>query len=117
VVRGEWDRITGAVPEQPDINCYIVSRMDGKAVYLLRRLFKAYLNRPLQLPDYLLLRFARSQRIRFLRDLPLNRIDEETGRYLNNPAFYRAVCDFVAGMTDKFVFDEYDKLYVPGEQI
>lgn len=99
------------------INCYNVSRMDGKAVYLMRRLFKAYLNRPLQLPDYLLLRFAKTQNIRFLRDLPLNRIEEETGRYLNNPAFYRTVCDFVAGMTDKFVFDEYEKLYMPGEQI
>ncbi len=99
------------------INCYNVSRMDGKAVYLIRRLFKAYLNRPLQLPDYVLLRYARSQRIRFLRDLPLNRIDEETDGYLNNPAFYRTVCDFVAGMTDRFIFDEYEKLYVPGEQI
>ncbi len=99
------------------INCYSVSRMDGKAVYLLRRLFKAYLNRPLQLPDYVLLRFSKFQKTRYLRDLPLNRIEEETGNYLTNPAFYRTVCDFVAGMTDRFVFDEYEKLYVPGEQI
>jgi dGTPase len=99
------------------INCYNVSRMDGKAVYLLRRLFKAYLNRPLQLPDYVLLGYAKRQKVTYLRDLPINRIEPETAGYLNQPAFYRTVCDFVAGMTDKFVFDEYEKLYVPGERV
>jgi dGTPase len=91
--------------------------MDGKSVFLMRKLFKAYLNRPLQLPDYVLLGFAKRQKIRFMRDLPLDRTDEEKARYLVNPAFYRTVCDFVAGMTDKFVFDEYEKLYTPGEQV
>jgi len=99
------------------INCYNVSRMDGKAVFLMRKLFKAYLNRPLQLPDYVLLGFAKRQKIRFMRDLTLDSTDEEKARYLVNPAFYRTVCDFVAGMTDKFVFDEYEKLYTPGEQV
>jgi dGTPase len=99
------------------INCYNVSRMDGKAVYLLRRLFKAYLNRPLQLPDYVLLGYAKRQNVTFLRDLPISRIEPETAGYLTRPPFYRTVCDFVAGMTDKFVFDEYEKLYVPGERV
>ncbi len=99
------------------INCYNVSRMDGKAVYLLRRLAKAYLNRPLQLPDYVLLGFAKRQKITYLRDLPLSRIEPETATYLTQPAIYRTVCDFIAGMTDKFVFDEYEKLYVPGERV
>ncbi len=99
------------------INCYNVSRMDGKAVFLMRKLFKAYLNRPLQLPDYVLLSFAKRHKIRFMRDLPLEKVEEEKARYLTNPAFYRTVCDFVAGMTDKFVFDEYEKLYTPGEQV
>jgi len=99
------------------INCYNVSRMDGKSVFLIRKLFKAYLNRPLQLPDYVLLGFAKRHRIKYLRDFPFDAIDEEGMRYRTDPAFYRAVCDFIAGMTDKFVFDEYEKLYIPGERV
>jgi dGTPase len=99
------------------INCYNVSRMDGKSVFLMRKLFKAYLNRPLQLPDYVLLGYAKREKIRFMRDLPLEKIEEEGARYRTDPTFYRTVCDFVAGMTDKFVFDEYTKLYTPGEQV
>ncbi|MFC1629164.1 hypothetical protein ACFL3H_08645, partial [Gemmatimonadota bacterium] len=99
------------------INCYSVSRMDGKSVFLIRKLFKAYLNRPLQLPDYVLLGFAKRHRVKYLRDFPLDAIEEEGVRYRTNPAFYRAVCDFIAGMTDKFVFDEYEKLYIPGERV
>lgn len=99
------------------INCYSVSRMDGKSTFLIRKLFKAYLNRPLQLPDYVLLGFAKRHRIKYLRDFPLDAIDAEGVRYRTDPAFYRSVCDFIAGMTDKFVFDEYEKLYIPGERV
>ena len=99
------------------INCYNVSRMDGKSEYLMRRLFKAYINRPLQLPDYVLLGFAKRQKIKYMRDLPLDAIPEEAARYRTSVAFYRTLCDFVAGMTDKFVFDEYEKLYIPGERV
>jgi len=52
------------------------------------------------------------------QDAPaLDAISEEGMRYRTDPAFYRAVCDFIAGMTDKFVFDEYEKLYIPGERV
>ena len=115
-LKGEYKQLHRFVYDNI-INCYSVSRMDGKAIFLMRKLFKAYLNRPLQLPDYVLLGFARRQKIRFMRDLSLSRIDEERAGYLVNPAYYRTVCDFVAGMTDKFIFDEYEKLYTPGEQI
>jgi len=99
------------------INCYNVSRMDGKSEYLMRRLFKAYINRPLQLPDYVLLGYAKREKIKFMRDLPLEKIPEEAARYRTTVSFYRTLCDFVAGMTDKFVFDEYEKLYIPGERV
>ncbi len=99
------------------INCYNVSRMDGKSEYLMRRLLKAYINRPLQLPDYVLLGFARREKFKFMRDLPLEKIPDEAARYRTTVAFYRTLCDFVAGMTDKFVFDEYEKLYIPGERV
>lgn len=115
-LKSEYDQLYRFVYDNI-INCYNVSRMDGKSTFLLRKLFKAYLNRPLQLPDYVLLGFAKRQKIRFLRDLPIESIAEESALYRTNPAYYRAVCDFIAGMTDKFVFDEYEKLYTPGEQV
>ena len=43
--------------------------MDGKAVFLLRKLYKAYLNRPLQLPDYVLIGFARREKVRLGPDV------------------------------------------------
>jgi len=115
-LRGEYRQLRRFVYDNI-INCYNVSRMDGKAVFLLRKLFKAYLNRPLQLPDYVLIGFARREKVRFMRDLPLTKMEEEAVRYQTNPAFHRTVCDFIAGMTDKFAFEEYEKLYIPGEQI
>ncbi|MBI9032037.1 dNTP triphosphohydrolase [bacterium] len=42
------------------LNSHIAQVMDGRAEYLLRRLFKAYLSNPQQLPDNTLLAFKRN---------------------------------------------------------
>jgi dGTPase len=74
---------------------YRVIRMQVKAQRLIRRLFRAYLDEPRQLP-------AEIQ----------SRVAEGTPE--------RVVCDYVAGMTDRFAIQEYRKLFDPatrgGEQ-
>jgi dGTPase len=67
---------------------YRVVRMGNKAGRILRDLFQAYVTEPLQLPPH------HQERI------------EEDG-------LHRAVCDYIAGMTDRFALDEHRKLFDP----
>ncbi len=71
---------------------YRVSRMAAKAERVLADLFEAYLNNPRILPDSV-----------------RERMDQEA------PA--RVVCDYVAGMTDRFALQEYQRLFDPGTQV
>ena len=68
---------------------YRVVRMQVKAENLLGALFKAYIAEPAQLPPEV------QQRAEAKGDL------------------HRAVCDYIAGMTDRFAVDEHAKLFDP----
>ena len=65
-----------------------VMRMQVKAQRLIRQLFEAYLSEPRQLPLEVQARFA----------------DEKPER---------VICDYVAGMTDRFAIQEYQSLFDP----
>ena len=67
---------------------YRVVRMGDKAGRILRALFHSYVNEPGQLPP----RFH-------------DQIERE--------GVYRVVCDYIAGMTDRFAVDEHQKLFDP----
>ena len=69
-----------------------VVRMADKSRRFLRELFNSYVSNPEQLPP------TSSQRIK----------SEDN---------YRVVCDYVAGMTDRYALDEYIKLFNPYERI
>ncbi len=69
-----------------------ILRMQYKANRLLRDLFQEYVKRPSQLPPSV-----------------NKRIKEE-----NEPP-ERIVCDYIAGMTDRFALDEHRKLFLPYE--
>jgi len=76
---------------------YRVMRMASKAERLLRDLFNAYVQEPKQLPT------AVQQRMG----------DDLT----TNPArLYRVVCDYIAGMTDRYAILEHKRLYDPEER-
>ena len=65
-----------------------VMRMQVKAQRLIRRLFEAYRDEPRQLPLEVQARFAHEQ-----------------------PE--RVICDYIAGMTDRFAIQEYQNLFDP----
>ncbi len=67
---------------------YRVVRMSDKARRLLTELFAAYLAKPEQLPP------------------------TSYGR-LKQGSPHRVVCDYIAGMTDRYAMDEYQKLFDP----
>ncbi len=71
---------------------YRVSRMAAKAERVLEELFTAYLNRPELLP--------KSVRAR-----------------IESEARARVVCDYIAGMTDRFALQEYQRLFDPATQV
>ena len=69
-----------------------VIRMQAKAERLLTDLFNAYAAEPAQLPM-------------------------ETQARLEEEELHRVVCDYIAGMTDRFALQEYAKLFDPFEHV
>ncbi|MCA9252142.1 MAG: deoxyguanosinetriphosphate triphosphohydrolase [Phycisphaerales bacterium] len=67
-------------------------RMDAKARRFIERLFLAYVENPAMLPP----RFT-------------SRIDEQ--------GVHRVVCDYIAGMTDRFCQDDYQRMFEPFERV
>jgi dGTPase len=67
---------------------YRVVRMGDKAGRILRDLFQSYVNEPGQLPPQ-----------------PREQVQRD--------GVHRAVCDYIAGMTDRFAVDEHQKLFDP----
>jgi len=65
-----------------------VVRMGDKAGRILRDLFQSFVQEPGQLPPHF--------------HEPLER-----------HGVHRAVCDYIAGMTDRFALDEHEKLFDP----
>ncbi|MCX5669330.1 MAG: deoxyguanosinetriphosphate triphosphohydrolase [Candidatus Omnitrophica bacterium] len=71
---------------------YRVVRMSTKAKRFIRELFCEYLKRPAQLPS-------------------------EIQRRIPQEGVRRVVCDYIAGMTDRYALDEYKKLFNPYEKV
>ena len=71
---------------------YRLNRMAAKARRVLTRLFEAYVADPYQLPGS-----------------TQDRLEEED--------LHRVVCDYLAGMTDRYALQEYQKLFDPLERV
>jgi dGTPase len=71
---------------------YRVTRMSNKAKLFIERLFSTYIRNPDALPTKIQKRVA-SDGVR------------------------RVVCDYIAGMTDRYALDEYKKLFDPYEKV
>jgi dGTPase len=71
-----------------------VVRMASKAERVLRALFETYTAEPAQLPDSVQARIAAA---------------EEPGE--------RIICDYIAGMTDRFALDEHARLFDPSVRV
>ncbi len=71
---------------------YRVVRMASKACRFIRTLFGIYLDNPEQLPP-------------------------ATQDRLANEDKYRVICDYIAGMTDRYALDEYKKFFEPYEKV
>ncbi len=72
---------------------YRVMRMAVKAQKVMADLFHAYMSEPAQLPTHIAARWRAGE------DRP------------------RVICDYIAGMTDRFALDEHKKLFDPDERV
>lgn len=71
---------------------YRVVRMTNKGQHFIRSLFEAYLKKPGQLPPAVRERVEKNK-------------------------LHRTICDYIAGMTDRYVQDEYKRLFEPYERV
>lgn len=71
---------------------YRVIRMANKAYRFINSLFKVYIEDPEQLPP-------------------------STRSKLSQGDTYRVICDYIAGMTDRYALDEYKKFFEPYERV
>lgn len=71
---------------------YRVSRMAAKAERVLEEMFTAYMTNPRLLPKNVRLRIDNGNRA-------------------------RVICDYIAGMTDRFALQEHQRLFDPGTQV
>lgn len=71
---------------------YRVVRMAVKADRIIRQLFSAYTEHPAQLPP-------------------------ETSTRLDQAPLHRVICDYIAGMTDRFAIQDHKRLYDPEERV
>ncbi len=69
-----------------------VIRMSNKASRFLRSLFQVYSESPEQLPP-------------------------QAQQYVQERGKYRVICDYMAGMTDRYALDQYKKFFEPYERV
>ena len=92
------------------INSLEVSRMDSRAKYLIKKLYRAYWANPSQLPDLILTKyFNQIGQEKFSRKA----LHKQINSMHEDKNFARAICDHIAGMTDNYAFLEYTRLYMP----
>lgn len=116
------------------LNSQEAQKMDGVGQYILRETFKAYLINPQLLPDKTVIKLFRNYyqnlhednwKIQLENDGLIlennmnvgamrNKIDDLHFKNINikyKNALLRTVCDYIAGMTDKYIIDRHRELY------
>jgi dGTPase len=109
------------------LNSHKVQSMDGKADYIIRKLFKAYTTNPQQLPDKTIITLYRNllEREEFESLESKHSIESLTGLLrdmLEKDHFskceddykiilLRTICDYIAGMSDSYAMQQYSQLY------
>ncbi len=87
-----------------------VSRMDGKADYIVRHILDVYCKRPRQVCQSVLDQYKSDRKLAKkanIRQWP----DSKLEKLKSDQIFLRAAVDYIAGMTDRFALREYDQLY------
>ncbi len=89
-------------------------RVESQVRHMIQYLFKAYYADPLILEDYLLLRYREWNGVNFLRDIPEDEVSKEISlNYHGKSSFVHLICDHVAGMTNSYAEEEFQRICRP----
>jgi dGTPase len=109
------------------LNSHKAQSMDGKADYIIRQLFKAYITNPQQLPDKTIITLYRNlldkehfenlegkYSVESLTGLLRDRLEKD--HFTSCEPYYksillRVICDYIAGMSDNYATKQYAMLY------
>lgn len=87
------------------LSSFNAQSMDGKGEYIIRKLYAAFKINPRQLPDT-----AQRSFFDFIgRDFDRSKIMDVIDG--NKCLLHRCIVDYIGGMTDRFAYQEYDRLY------
>jgi dGTPase len=109
-------------------NSYVVQRMNTKGQYVIRKLFQAYYSNPQQLPNHSLVQYLISTGVyqtksSVMKAMSLrgegivrtkfidSRKKKEADSIENKVKFMRTIADHIAGMTDSYALEEFERLY------
>lgn len=87
------------------LSSYPAQAMDGKGEYIILKLYSAFSNNPSQLPDTAIASFCEQIGIPFRRETFKNHVEE------NKAILHRCIIDYIGGMSDRYAYNEYDRLY------
>lgn len=108
------------------LTSYDIQRADAKGQYIVKKLFQAYYKTPQQLPDHCIKQYLslvnnpiyldekyKSHKLEIgkVRKIFTDIIEKES-TYNRKDVLMRVICDYIAGMTDAFALQEYEKLYL-----
>lgn len=90
------------------LSSYQAQAMDGKAEYIVEKLYKAFTHNLEQLPDTSIFSYAQFLGL----ENNESRADIIRDHKNDNPELlHRCIADYIGGMTDQFAYDEFDRLY------
>jgi dGTPase len=92
-----------------------VARMNTKGVELVKKIFKRFLENPFQLPKNVWEKYPNKNIIDKNEDI--SDIDNQIRNETAKAAFKQLVAEHIAGMTDRFLINEYERLFLISKDI
>lgn len=103
----EYDKEFHSFLKTRILSSYQAQAMDGKAAYIVKKLYNAFKENPKLLPDTSLFSYAYYKGF----DKKISRADILKNINNNDGILRRCIADYIGGMTDQFAYDEFDRLY------
>lgn len=97
-----------------------VARMNTKGVELVKKIFNRFLDNPYQLPKNVWEKYQNKNIIDEkgdIKDIDDKDIDEQIRNETAKPEFKQLVAEHIARMTDRFLINEYERLFLISKDI
>ncbi len=101
------------------LNSFMAQKMDGKAEYIIKRLYEAFVSNPLQLPDrtiqYFFINLYGKDYLKLKNTGDLRNeiyiLFKNDNNIKAKHVLLRTICDYISAMTDNYAYNQYEVLY------